>query len=379
MSEKIYIFGAGAYGKAALYELEHKGERLVSFLDNDKTKREREILHGVLCMLPRDVSESERKNVTVVIANKKSDARAAIREQLSLMGFCNIYDYGEREYDATCMTLTDEEYIRMRWEIMMGKRTLDLEHPRTFDEKIQWLKLHDRDPLHTILVDKYAVKKWVADKIGDEYVIPTLGVWERFDDIDFDALPDKFVLKCTHDSGSIVFCCGKKQFDIDAAREKLTKCLAQNYFWVTREWPYKDVPPRIIAEPYIVDESGYELKDYKVQVFGGEPKFIQVDFGRFSDHRRNLYDCEWNYIPAMILYPTAPEHIAKPECLDDMLNLARKLSEGMIYVRTDFYAIHHKVYFGEMTFHHGSGYENIEPPEFEKRMSDWMHLPLVAE
>ena len=376
MRRNLFIFGAGIYGKLVLYDVESRGLSKITFLDNSMSKQGREIYRGVKCISPYDVSDVD-KGVRVIIAVKKREAIEKISRQLKRLGFTDVIEYDDEKIYELWKNLDDKEAIRLSWELSsMGNRPLDLEHPVTFNEKLQWLKLHDRNPLYTKLVDKYEVKKWVAECIGDKYIIPTLGVWDDFDDIDFDVLPDKFVLKCTHDSGSIVFCMGKKEFDYDEARKKLKKCLERNYFWASREWPYKDVPPRIIAEPYMVDESGDELKDYKIQVFGEEPKFIQVDFGRFSKHERNLYSCEWEYIPASILYPTAPEHIiTKPECLEEMLDLARRLSKGMIYVRVDFYIINRKVYFGEITFHHGSGHEIIKPAEFEKAISEWLRLP----
>ncbi len=376
MKENLFIFGAGMYGKIVFCCEERKGWSNITFLDNNTNKQGCETFHGAMCVSPCDVKDDD-KGIRVIIAVKSRKAIDEISKQLSALGFTNVVEYNEKNIYEQWKNLEDREAIRLSWELSsMGGRPLDLEHPITFNEKIQWLKLNDRKTIYTTLVDKYAVKKWVAERIGEEYVIPTLGVWRNFEDIDFDTLPDEFVLKCTHDSGSIVFCKGKENFDYNAARKKLTKCLARNYFWSSREWPYKDVPPKIIAEPYMIDESGEELKDYKIQVFGEEPKFVQVDFGRFSVHERNLYTLEWEYIPASILYPTAPNHvISKPPCLEQMLVLARQLSKGMIYNRIDFYIINGKIYFGEITFHHGSGHELIKPPEFEKKMSEWIQLP----
>ena len=378
LADNIYIFGAGNYGKCVYYELLHERKNVISFIDNDESKNGKYILNGVRCVFPFEASTNKVEKSAIIIANRKPDVRAEIHRQVDELGFKEIYEYGEKECSAVPMKLTDEEYIRMRWAQHMGDRSLDLHNPSTFNEKIQWLKLFDRNPLYTTLVDKYAVKRWVTERIGEEYIIPTLGVWERFDDIDFEALPDSFVLKCTHDSGSIVFCQNKRKFNQSLAKKKLEKSLSRNYFWESREWQYKNVLPRIIAEPLLIDENGKDLMDYKVQNFDGIPKFIQVDFDRFSDHKRNLYDCDWNYIPVTILYPTSSEHIIeKPKCLDKMLQLASKLSSGLPYVRTDFYIIGEKIYFGEMTFHHGSGFEKITPFEFEEKMSTWMKLPKI--
>ncbi len=376
MSVNLFIFGAGILGKFVLSCVESKGLTGILFLDNSKNKQQCEVYHGVKCISPYDVSD-DYKNTKVIIAVRSRQAIQEISSQLATMGFKNVIVFDEKKIYEHWKNLDDRKAIQLSWDLSsMGNRPLDLEHPTTFNEKIQWLKLYDRNPLYTTLVDKYAVKEWVAARIGRDHIIPTLGVWEHFDDIDFNTLPDEFVLKCTHDSGSIVFCKGKKEFDYDSAKKKLNQCLGRNYFWVSREWPYKNVPPKIIAEPYMVDESGDELKDYKIQMFRGEPKFIQVDFGRFSKHERNLYNCEWEYIPASILYPTAPDHIIqKPVCLDEMLTFARLLSKEMIYVRVDFYIINNEIYFGELTFHHGSGHEIIKPLEFEITMSKWLQLP----
>ena len=278
-------------------------------------------------------------------------------------------DHGFYKYMA------DEEVLKRLFKAQLGV-DLSLEHPCNFNEKLQWLKLHDRNPEYTIMVDKYAAKKWVAERIGKEHIIPTLGVWEHFDDIDFDALPDQFVLKCTHDSGGLVIVKDKGKLDKTSAKHKIEKCLKRNYYWLGREWPYKSVPPRIIAEKYMIDESGVDLKDYKIFNFSGEPKLIQVDYDRFVEHKRNLYTTDWQYIEATIKYPTNPNHqIDRPKQLEKMLELARVLSTGVPHVRTDFYCIDNQVYFGEMTFYHGSGFEKFSPEILGEEMGKWIKLP----
>jgi hypothetical protein len=259
---------------------------------------------------------------------------------------------------------------------MTGEK-LNLKEPKTFNEKIQWLKLHDRRQEYTQLVDKYEVKKIVAEKIGEQYIIPTLGVWNHFDEINFDALPNQFVLKCTHDSGSIVIVKDKAQLNKAEARKILEEGLGRNYYYSGREWPYKNVKPRIIAEKYMIDESGIELKDYKVFNFDGVPKFIQVDFGRFTEHKRNLYTLDWEYIDAAIKFPNDREEIIeKPEKLEEMLFLSKKLSYGMPHVRTDFYSINDRIYFGELTFYHGSGFEKFTPDRFGEVVGSYLKLPM---
>ena len=255
------------------------------------------------------------------------------------------------------------------------KKKLNLKTPQTFNEKIQWLKLYDRNPEYTKMVDKYEVRKYIAETIGEEYLIPLLGVWDKFDDIDFAKLPEQFVLKCTHDSGGLVVCKDKSQFDINEARKKINKCLKRNYFWQSREWPYKNVKPRIIAEQYMVDESGTELKDYKLFCFDGQPKalFIATD-RQIDDTKFDFYDMEFNHLPFTNGHPNAIKDIKRPQGLDDMAELARKLSSGMRQVRIDFYDINGKVYFGEITFSHWSGMVPFEPEEWDYKWGKMIKL-----
>ena len=267
----------------------------------------------------------------------------------------------------------DRKYIEYVWKKKMGY-PLDLDHPRTFNEKMQWLKLYDRRPEFTSMVDKFAVKEYVAKKIGPEYVIPTLGVWDRTEDIEWDILPNQFVLKCTHDSGGLVICKDKNKLDKNKAINKLKRCLRHDFYLYGREWPYKDVPHRIIAEQYIEGDNG-ELNDYKVFNFNGEPRIIQIDYDRFKGHQRNLYTTEWDRIHATIEYPTDENrNFSKPIVLDELIALCRKLSEGRPFLRTDFYIVNNRIYFGELTFFHGSGLELFTPQEFDEQLGSWITL-----
>lgn len=274
-----------------------------------------------------------------------------------------------------CKYIPDKLWLQIKFLCRMG-RFPNLKDPQTFNEKIQWLKLYNRKPEFSAMVDKYEVKKIIAERMGEELLIPTLGVWDRFEDIDFGKLPNQFVLKCTHDSGGLVICKNKGQLDLKKTEEKINRCLNSNYYWHGREWPYKNVKPRIIAEQYMVDESGVELKDYKIFNFGGEPKLIQVDFNRFVKHTKNIYDTEWNYLNVAINYPTDPTvNIKKPECLEKMLEMAKELSAGLPFLRTDFYVINGKIYFGELTFSPGSGFMKVTPEKFDLEMGSWIPLP----
>lgn len=273
--------------------------------------------------------------------------------------------------------MDDEQYLKIAFYARMHKK-LDLNNPQTFSEKIQWLKLYDRKPEYTMMVDKYEAKKYVAGKIGEEYIIPTLGVWDSFDEIDFTSLPEQFVLKCTHDSGGLVICTDKSKLDIDGARKKINASMRHNYFWGMREWPYKNIKPRIIAEQYMVDESGYELKDYKLFCFDGLPKamFIASDRSKQDEETKfDFYDMEFKHLPFTNGHPNASREIKRPVSFEKMKRLAGVLSQGIPHVRVDFYDINGKIYFGELTFAHWSGMVPFEPEEWDFKFGSWITLP----
>lgn len=273
--------------------------------------------------------------------------------------------------------IPDKLYLSIYYRLNMRKR-LDWSDLQTYNEKLQWLKIHNRKPEMTEMVDKYQAKRYVAERIGVEYIIPTLGIYDSVEDIDFDALPNQFVLKCTHDSGGIVICTDKSVLDKDAARKKLRKFLKRGYFWLNREWPYKHVPRRIIAEQYMVDESGYELKDYKFFCFDGEPKalFIATDRGRKDEETKfDFFDMDFNHLPVKNGHPNSPRPIACPPGFEKMKELAAKLSQGQPHVRVDFYDINGKVYFGELTFYHWSGVVPFDPEEWDYTFGSWIKLP----
>ena len=261
----------------------------------------------------------------------------------------------------------DERYLRRIFKARTGK-SLDLGDPKTFNEKLQWLKLYDRKPIYTSMVDKYEAKKYVADIIGEEYIIPTLGVWDNFDDIDFDKLPDQFVLKCTHDSGGLVICRDKNKIDKDEAKKKIEKSLERNYYLSGREWPYKNVKRRIIAEKYMVDESGYELKDYKFFCFNGKVKslFIARDRSKQGEETKfDFFDENFNHLPFTNGHPNSEQSYFKPGKFDEMKQLAEILSKEIPHVRVDFYNINGQIYFGELTFYHWSGMVPFVPEEWD--------------
>ena len=273
-----------------------------------------------------------------------------------------------------CYCVSDAAFLKIFY-YAYHKKKLDLNNPKTFSEWLQWLKLHDRKQEYKMMSDKYGVRDYIAKKIGEQYLIPLLGSWDDVDDIDFDSLPEKFVLKCNHDSAGLVICKDKKHFDIASAKKKLKKCLKRDYFWKDREDNYRGFPKKIVAEQYMNDGDKDELTDYKFFCFNGEPKFIQIDSGRFSDHVRNFYDTEWNFIDVQNGKKNDRNRlIDKPSQLREMLEIARNLSEGLIHVRVDLYLISNKIYFGELTFHHGGGGMKVIPEKYDYEWGSYIKI-----
>ncbi len=279
--------------------------------------------------------------------------------------------------------LSDRQYIKLIYRTKFHKR-IDLENPKTYNEKLQWIKLHDHQPIYKKMVDKYEVKSLVAGMIGNQYIIPTYGVWDRFDDIDFSLLPDQFVLKCTHDSNGLIICKDKSKLDLKTARKKISRCLKTDYYKLGREWPYKGIPRRIIAEKYMVDESAVELKDYKVMCFNGEPKLIELHTGRFTDHQtQDFYDTDWNRTTisqsGIDNYQINPITYPRPSTLEEMIELSRVLSKGIPHVRVDWYSVNGKLYFGELTFFDGSGLDPYDDPNDDLMLGSWITLPEATD
>ena len=271
----------------------------------------------------------------------------------------------------------DKLYLKLLFRLKMGKN-LDLNQPKTYSEKLQWLKLYDRNPLYTSLVDKSLVKEYVSKIVGDEYIIPTLGVWNNFEQIDFCQLPNQFVLKCTHDSGGLVICKDKSKFDIENARNIINKSLKFKYYKSYREWPYKNVVPRIIAETYMEDETG-ELKDYKFFCFDGKVKALFIASDRQKkgeDTKFDFFDREFNHLPFTNGHPNASVLPQKPHMFEKMVNLAETLSKGFPHVRVDLYEVGEKIYFGELTFFHWSGFVPFNPEIWDYKFGEWLQLPI---
>ncbi len=278
-------------------------------------------------------------------------------------------------------TMPDRDFLERKFQAAMEK-PLDLEAPKTFNEKLQWLKLYDRKPQYTVMVDKYLVRDYIAQKLGKEYLIPLLGVWDDPEEIDFDSLPDQFVLKCNHNSGLGMYICkDKSKLDIEKVKKQLRKGLQQDYYLLSREWPYKNVPRKIVCEKFMSD-GGEELADFKVHNFNGEPKFILVCADRFkaSGLTEDFYTTSWEHMPLKRpKLPNAASEAPRPEQLEEMLELSRKLAKDIPFVRTDFYVIDHKVYFGEITFFPSTGMAAFEPESWDETFGSWLVLPEKTE
>lgn len=277
------------------------------------------------------------------------------------------------------MFIPSKLYLKMIYRLVMDKK-LDLKNPKAFSEKIQWLKLYGRNQEYTRMVDKIEAKKYIANIIGDEYVIPTISVWDKFEDIDFDKLPEQFVIKTSHDQGGVIVCQNKRGFNIDKARGIINRHLhrtGNKIYFVTREWPYRGLKPRILIEKYLVDESGMELKDYKVFCCNGIPKIVKVNYDHHISYKCNWYTTDWKYIYGTTIFdPTDPNrNIEKPRQLGKMLELASKLSKDFPFLRVDFYSIIDKLYLGELTFSPGSGFEKFVPESFDYEIGSWIKLP----
>lgn len=271
--------------------------------------------------------------------------------------------------------LSDKLYLKIKFRYIVGYWP-NLENPCTYNEKLQWLKLHDKRPEYTKMVDKIEAKQYVASIIGDKYIIPTIGIWDSLDEIDWDKLPNRFVIKATHDSGGVVVCKNKRDLDIAQTKIVLAGAGKKDFTRYTKEYPYKNVKHRYIAEEYMEDESGCELKDYKIFCFDGKPGYLFVATGRQKhDTRFDFYDMDFNHLPVLNGHPNADIWPQKPKNFAEMIEVAKKLSAGIPHVRVDLYNINGKIYFGELTFFHWSGLKAFEPSEWDYKFGEYIKLP----
>lgn len=274
--------------------------------------------------------------------------------------------------------LPDKLYLQMFYFATTGK-FINFKNPKGFNEKLQWLKVNDKHPEYTTLVDKLAVREHIAEVWGEEHLFPLLGSWASFDDIDFDSLPEQFVLKCNHDSGSTKVIRNKSALTTEEKEEMrafFTKRLKKDFFFAGREYPYKGIKPCLIAERLMIDESAPEksIEDYKFFCFNGEPKIMFVATDRSTDVKFDWFDMDFNHLDITNIHPQSGKEIKKPEKFEEMKEIAAKLSAGMRHVRIDLYELNGKIYFGEYTFFHGGGFSLFNPPEWERKLGDWIDL-----
>ena len=270
--------------------------------------------------------------------------------------------------------LPDKAYLKLVFRAEMGYK-LDLMHPKTYNEKLQWIKLYDRKPEYTVYADKYKVRDYIRQTLGGEYLIPLIGMYQKASEIPWEQLPNRFVLKCNHASGTNIVCTDKSKLHTDEASARLDAWLKTNAFWSGREWCYKDIEPCIICEEYLDSGNGTTPDDYKIMCFNGVPKLIQVHHDRYGNHTLDFMDENWHKTGIVQGPPNSTEEIPRPEELDEMLRIARVLSKDMYYARIDLYIIHHQIKFGEVTMYPTSGFGLFDNPETDILLGSWIHLP----
>jgi hypothetical protein len=268
----------------------------------------------------------------------------------------------------------DKSYLKLVYWGEMGQK-LNLEKPKTFNEKLQWLKIHDRKPVYNEYVDKFAVRAHIAKTIGEQYLVPIIGLYTNVEVIDWNELPNQFVLKCTHGSSSNIICSDKNSLDIEKSKKKLRKWMKKNWYWFGREWPYKDVRPRIICEKFIT-ETGVAPDDYKVLCFNGKAKLIEVHIDRFGDHKQDFYDINWKKTSISQGGTISNRVYPKPKMFEQMMYLSEKLASDLIHVRVDWYVVDNKLYFGELTFFDGAGFTRFDNEEDDLRLGSMINLPI---
>lgn len=275
---------------------------------------------------------------------------------------------------TTCRLWPDKLYISTFYRLHFHRK-LNWKNPTAFSEKMNWCKFNDRRDLYTTLADKYAVKQYVAEKIGSKYVVENYGLFDKWDDIDFDALPDQFVIKGTHDSGGAFVCRSKATFDFEASRRQVEKNLATNYYYQMREWPYKNIRPRILVDRYLDDHTGNELRDYKFWCFSGNPTYMYCTI-KGKNIFENFYDMDFNPVMIDHGFPRHQPEFERPANFEMMKQLAATLSKGIPFVRVDFFDVDGKVYFGEFTFYDWGGLRPFGSYEMDLKLGALLQLPV---
>jgi len=363
-TEHVALYGAGSMGLGIAHVLMNFGVTPVCFCDKKKTGTEPNTKLPIVS--PKSLYD-DYADATVIVTSPIYAYQ--IEQTLNDLGF----EQDKILSDLECLfgDIPDDEYLKAWFK--QTDYELNLENPQTFNEKIQWLKRYDRKPIYTTMADKLAAKNFIRKELStDEYIVPTLGVWDSFDEIDFDSLPEQFVLKCNHDCGGVVLVPDKLKLDKTEARNKLTASLNRNYFWGGREWAYKDIKPRIFAEKYL----GGNIGDYKFCCFNGTTKSVFTCTERTSDLKVTFFDTQWNKLNFIRKYPTSDYEISKPTTYDKMDNIAKMLSKEATFLRVDFFECKGKLYVGELTFYPGNGAEKFNPIEWDYTFGSWMELTI---
>ncbi len=371
---KTIVYGAGYIARHILSNIILKNEEVYGIAVT--SMRDNPTMLWQFPVKPIEEYQNICKEARIILGLSECYHREVI-EHLRCLGF-------EKIETTKVLPITYSNFKEVRkkefvsaWYFCSTGRMLDWKNLRTYNEKMQWIKLYDKPEKKTLLTDKYKVREYVKKKIGEKYLIPLLGVWDCFDDIKFDMLPNQFVLKCNHGSGWNQIVEDKKKIDVLEMKKKFDLWMDTNYMDVAGlELQYNDIERKILAEKYMTIQGKSDIPDYKIFVFNGEVKLIQTDFERRTNHTQALYSPEWKYLPYSLHCKTDPDSvIPKPRFLKEMLEVAKTLAEGFQHVRVDLYRVDGQIYFGEMTFTHGSGTDNYSPEEFGYIMGDWIKLP----
>lgn len=373
-NKQLYIRGTTWTGIALGIYLDWNGIQFNGFVDINPERGGKIIYGKHSCYVPSQIP----KKSFVLIAAKEEKVQREIASELELEDISYMNDiYSNIFEDIKC--IDDKFFLENYFEAKLGYK-LNWKNPMTLCEKLQWLKLYDRNPIYTTMVDKYDVKRYVEDRIGKQYVIPALGIWDCYEEIDFDGLPDQFVLKWTNDSGSIVVVNNKAELDKNIVKIKLEEHMGQNYFYYAREWPYKNVKPRIIAEPYVASLGKPESIEYKVTCFNGKVGFVTICQGiahsTYDVRTNDSYTTNFEHMPWYAYYKNSTKQIRKPECWEALISLSEQLAADIPYVRVDWYIIDGKLYFGEITFYTWAGFIEFTPPEWDLRLGQCLQLPV---
>lgn len=371
---KIVVYGAGYIAKQVLVNLFLKKKEIygiaVTSMKNNPTK---------LWKYPVKAIEEYQdicEDVNIILGLSEC-YHGKVIEYLKKLGFNKIETINILPLKYSNFLTVEKKKFVSAWYFLCTGKELDWNNLCTYNEKLQWIKLYDDPERKTIYVDKYRVREYVKKKIGEKYLIPLLGVWNCFDDIDFDKLPNQFVLKCNHGSGWNYFIEDKRKINLLEMKKQFDLWMDTNYTDISAlELQYNDVERKILAEKYMTIPNMRDIPDFKFFVFDGEVKIIQTDFDRRNNHKQALYSPEWEYLPYSLLCKTDPKSIIpKPNCLKEMIEIAKTLAEGFRHVRVDLYMVDGKIYFGEMTFIHCNGIGNYSPEEFGYIMGEWIKLP----